>query len=236
MKTHGDLTAPCEGKSKENKECNSFDCSTRKSCSVLYGLGLRDSLKVTIDPDGKGGVHPFKVFCNMTEAGGLTQVGHDRTEYTTVKDWEGPCDYYAGLTYDNGVTIPQMVALIDISTSCKQYISWKCKSAAFDYAYDQNDPDAKSTYWKTRDGKGVKYFGGATPGTANCACGEDKSCFKPEKKCNCDTNDNVWREDAGYLTNSPDLPVKGFCAGDTAGPEEEGKYMVGPLTCTGEKT
>jgi len=28
-------------------------------------------------------------------------------------------------------------------------------------------------------------------------------------------NDQVWRSDEGYITNKPDLPVKGFCAGDT---------------------
>ena len=48
-----------------------------------------------------------------------------------------------------------------------------------------------------------------------CACGETGTCGEPGLRCNCDRNDDVWRSDEGYITNKHDLPVKGFCAGDT---------------------
>jgi hypothetical protein len=80
-----------------------------------------------------------------------------------VKDAESPCDYYAPLKYDNGVTVAQMAVLMHTSGSCKQYISWQCFSATFEYPFGK-EPDIKRTYWKTGDGKGVKYFGGGSPG------------------------------------------------------------------------
>ena len=59
------------------------------------------------------------------------------------------------------------------------------------------------------------YWGGASPDSVMCACGETSSCFKQNMPCNCDANDNVLREDSGYITNKPDLPVTAFYAGDT---------------------
>ena len=48
-----------------------------------------------------------------------------------------------------------------------------------------------------------------------CACWETRTCAKPDERCNCDTNDETRRMDAGDLTYKPDLPVKQFRAGDT---------------------
>lgn len=61
----------------------------------------------------------------------------------------------------------------------------------------------------------MQYWGGANADGRNCMCGETSSCFKPSKPCNCDANDNVLRQDAGYVTNKPDLPITAFYAGDT---------------------
>ncbi len=33
--------------------------------------------------------------------------------------------------------------------------------------------------------------------------------------CNCDVNDDVWRNDTGWITYTPDLPVASVEAGDT---------------------
>lgn len=49
----------------------------------------------------------------------------------------------------------------------------------------------------------------------NCACGMDDSCVKPGTKCNCDMNDDILREDSGYITDMIDLPITQFLAGDT---------------------
>ena len=59
------------------------------------------------------------------------------------------------------------------------------------------------------------YFGGAVPGSKSCACGMNSTCVKEDLVCNCDINDNQWRQDDGYLTFKDDLPVSAFVAGDT---------------------
>ena len=55
--------------------------------------------------------------------------------------------------------------------------------------------------------------------TVMCGCGETGSCGEAGLRCFCDKNDEEWRSDEGYITNRADLPVNGFCAGDT------GKYI-----------
>ena len=66
-----------------------------------------------------------------------------------------------------------------------------------------------------RDYDDMQYWGGADPFGTSCPCGETFSCFKPEDVCNCDANDNVLRQDSGYVTTDFDLPITGFFAGDT---------------------
>lgn len=61
----------------------------------------------------------------------------------------------------------------------------------------------------------ANYFGGGTPGSGNCACGETHSCFNTSLPCNCDENDEVWRVDEGFVTNKDELPIHSFYAGDT---------------------
>ena len=56
------------------------------------------------------------------------------------------------------------------------------------------------------------------PNVAICECSIDQSCgdiFGTEQLCNCDSNDDVIRNDSGFLRYKPDLPVTRFCAGDT---------------------
>ena len=66
-----------------------------------------------------------------------------------------------------------------------------------------------------RDQRHMNYWGGGDPDSSGCACDLDKSCVDPDFVCNCDKNDNVLREDSGYLTSKDDLPMFGFYAGDT---------------------
>ena len=42
-----------------------------------------------------------------------------------------------------------------------------------------------------------------------CACGMTNSCAdRSGEACHFDDNDGIWREDSGYLTDKPTLPVK----------------------------
>ena len=52
--------------------------------------------------------------------------------------------------------------------------------------------------------------------------------------CNCDKNDNVWRQDAGWLTDKDSLPVTAISVSDTQGSSEEAKVTLGLLICSGK--
>ena len=65
------------------------------------------------------------------------------------------------------------------------------------------------------------------------------SCADPSKRCNCDKNDAVWREDSGLLTDKTQLPVKQLRFGDTTkriGHDEKGYHTLGKLKCYGIAT
>ena len=83
----------------------------------------------------------------------------------------------------------------------------------------------------------MNYWGGAVVGSGKCACAMTNSCAGGGK-CNCDKNDNTWREDSGYLTDKNTLPVTelrlGDAEGDPAGSGvESGYHTLGKLRCWG---
>ena len=126
--------------------------------------------------------------------------------------YEGAGEFQMEINYN--VTLEEAFAIIDTSESCKQFISWKCKAALI------HNPNSEvegmiTTGWMNRTRQLADYFGGGSPGSGNCACGMTHSCVDPTVPCNCDMNDDVWREDSGYLTYKDDLPVLVFVAGDT---------------------
>ena len=84
----------------------------------------------------------------------------------------------------------------------------------------------------SRDGDNMTYWGGTTE-NGKCACGMNNTCANPKRGCNCDKNDNVWREDSGFLTNKTKLPVKQLRFGDTGDTNEQGYHTLGKLKCYG---
>jgi len=81
----------------------------------------------------------------------------------------------------------------------------------------------------------MNYWGGASPGSGEqiCACGMNNSCARTGSVCNCDKNDNAWREDSGLLTNKTHLPVKQLRFGDTELVTEKGYHTLGKFKCYG---
>ena len=70
---------------------------TPKSCSSLKsGRSGSSSGNYTIDPDGKGGVEPFSVYCDMSDKGGVgvTVISHDSESRTHVVHIPG-CVFYS---------------------------------------------------------------------------------------------------------------------------------------------
>ena len=51
--------------------------------------------------------------------------------------------------------------------------------------------------------------------------------------CNCEMNDEQWRQDYGWLTDKEDLPVTAISVSDTGGRSEEAHITLGKLTCWG---
>ena len=124
-----------------------------------------------------------------------------------VNGFESQGGFILKLEYNT--SLENVIALVENSLACRQFISWECYGASIKNAIGAN------TYWLDRFHEPRFYWGGASHEGENCACGENGTCFDPKTKCNCDANDEVLRKDEGYLEYKLDLPVTQFRAGDT---------------------
>ena len=182
-----------------------------------------------IDPDQSGGVTPFYVYCNMSDKNGVgvTVISHDSEAKTLVKGYASPGSYSRDVHYI-GASLAQLVSLIDQSGNCEQFIKYKCSGSML---FSNGSP---SGWWVSREGRDMYYWGGVAAGNSyTCACAMTKSCANPHYRCNCDINDNEWREDSGFLTNKSHLPVSQLRFGDTGGPGEYGYHTLGKMQCYG---
>ncbi|CAK8695706.1 unnamed protein product [Clavelina lepadiformis] len=129
------------------------------------------------------------------------------------------------------VTMEQIVALIQRSSECRQYIKYRCIGSIL----FEGGGYTQSATWLSRDGSHMKYWEGATSRrNFYCACGETESCVDSNKKCNCDSNSrDTETSDEGFLTDKDTLPVTGLQFGDAGDAGEYGWHTLGPLVCTG---
>ena len=204
-----------------------------KSCSEikLYSPQATSGSYV-IDPDGEGGYEPFTVHCDMTDKNGVgvTVVGHDSETRTLVNGYGPPGSYvrnvhYIGTGLTNG---PQLAGLLKMSANCEQFIKYECHGSAL---HSNGSPNG---WWVSRDLIQMTYWGGASPSDFyKCACGVTNSCADSSRGCNCDKNDDAWREDSGLLTEKSHLPVLQLKFGDTGGSSEKGYHTLGKLKCYG---
>ena len=155
---------------------------------------------------------------------GVTVIGHDSESRTLVKGYESAGSYKRKINYD--ISMEQIVAIMKQSKNCEQFIKYECYHSSF------------STYswWVSRQGSRMNYWGGAAVNSGKCACGMTNSCAGG-RKCNCDKNDEAWREDSGYLTDKNTLPVTELRHGDTTtyhgSVGESGYHTLGKLKCWG---
>ena len=177
-----------------------------------------------INPDGVGGVTPFTVFCDMSDKAGVgvTVISHDSETRTLVDGCEPRGCYSRDVTY-TGASLAQLASLTIVSSHCEQFIKYEC--------YDSLLLRRSYGWLVSRDGTNMTYWGGATPGSNKCACGMSNTCANPSYDCNCDKNDDVWREDSGLLTHKSDLPVSQLRFGDTGASSEKGYHTLGKLKC-----
>ncbi|PFX13711.1 Neurexin-4 [Stylophora pistillata] len=198
-------------------------CSDIKDCHPEAKTG-----SFLIDPDGEGGVEPFTVYCNMTEKHGVgvTVVSHDSEKRSLVDGFEGPGSYSRNVNY-NATSLLQLASLTASSAQYEQFIMYECYESVL-----LSFHGAMYGWWVSRDGELMKYWGGVDSVDYKCACGLTNSCADPNQGCNCDRNDQNWREDSGLLTDKSKLPVKQLRFGDT-GPGDMGYHTLGKMKCFG---
>ena len=200
------------------------------SCSdIKTHNGGKSSGTYMIDPDGKGGVTPFNVYCDMSGKGGVgvTVISHDserRTHVGNIPGCRGPGCYSKDVRY-TGVSTTQLAALTRVSQNCEQFIKFECNN---EVAFIEEN----YAWWVSRDGTQKNYWGGATGSDKMCACGVINSCSNG-KKCNCHNSGSGWREDSGLLTDKSALPVTQIILGDLNHITEEGYHTLGKLKCYG---
>ncbi|KAL9989349.1 hypothetical protein ACROYT_G003890 [Oculina patagonica] len=223
-----------------------FRCACRPgfagaNCSVLIKfcsdlkkhVPTAESGVYVIDPDGEGGLPPlYDVTCDMTDKNGVgvTVISHDSEKRTLVDGFEDPGSYSRSIQY-KGANFSQLASLANVSLHCEQFIKYECKGSVI---FSNNN----HAWWVSRDSAEMKYWGGAETGSGKCACGMNNSCEDEQLACNCDMNDNVWREDSGLLTDKAHLPVKQLRFGDTGYDrikrfQEEGYHTLGKFKCYG---
>ncbi|CAH1773844.1 unnamed protein product [Owenia fusiformis] len=235
----GDRTKECEGNSTETQDCHTYDCEPyARTCSELMERGLLESRLAEVDPDGEESSYgPIFVYCDleMMDGVGVMVLHHNQEEKMEVQGYEGPGEYEQDLDY--GLEMSDVIALVDRSEYCRQYVKWECYNAAITSPYDV---ESKNTFWSNRKNIQKYYWGGADVDSKACACYMNESCARstelpdpPPTVCNCDANDNVWRSDEGYIEHKKDLPVHTIFAGETGELPEKGNISVGPLECHG---
>ena len=196
---------------------------TVTSCSVIKKYVSIVSGNYVIDPDGEGGLAPFTVFCDMTDKSGVgvTVISHDSESRTHVDGCEDKGCYSRDIHY-TGASLSQLASLTRVSSQCEQFIKYECYHSII----------SAHAWWVSRDSAEMNYWGGGSP-RLKCACRLTISCAHHRRSCNCDSNDYVWREDSGLLTDKTKLPVKQLRIGDTYG-RKQGYYTLGKLKCFGD--
>ncbi|XP_058644606.1 contactin-associated protein-like 4 isoform X4 [Onychostoma macrolepis] len=180
-----------------------------------------------IDVDGSGPIKPQLIYCNMSDKAWMV-IQHNNTELTKLKASSGINQHLAHFNYS--ADAEQIQAIITQAEYCEQELSYHCKKSRL-----LNTPDGTPfSWWLGRSGEAHMYWGGAVPGSQQCACGLQENCVHPEHFCNCDADSKEWSNDSGLLSHKEHLPVRVLAVGDINRSGSEAAYRVGPLQCYGD--
>ncbi|CAI5640491.1 unnamed protein product [Oreochromis niloticus] len=184
-----------------------------------------------IDVDGSGPIKPQLVYCNMTEETTWMVLLHNNTELTRVRP--SPAVSQHSVHFDYSTQEEQLLAAISQSEHCEQELSYHCRKSRLLNTLE----GSPFSWWLGGPGQGrvQTYWGGAHPGSQQCACGLQGDCVDLQHYCNCDADRLEWTEDSGLLTHKDTLPVRSLVLGDIQRPGSEAAYRVGPLRCHGDK-
>uniref|UniRef100_H3CRA8 Contactin associated protein like 3 n=1 Tax=Tetraodon nigroviridis TaxID=99883 RepID=H3CRA8_TETNG len=218
----------CSGSGYSGATCHSS--AYERSCEAYKHAGGTSGL-FYIDVDGSGPIRPQLVYCNMTEENTWMEIQHNNTELTRLRPTPGRNQL--SLHFDFFTEEEQLTAAISQSEHCEQELSYRCRKSRL-----LNTPEGSPFSWwlgGRSPGRLRSYWGGAQPGSQQCACGLRGDCVDPQHYCNCDADRTEWAEDSGLLTHKESLPVRSLVLGDIWRPESEAAYRVGPLRCHGDK-
>ena len=95
---------------------------------------------------------------------GVTEIGHDSESRTHVSGYEAPGAYKRNITYD--LKMKQVVAIIHQSQWCEQFIKYECQGSLITWFGLE-----MFTWWVSRQGSKMNYWGGAEVNSGKCACG-----------------------------------------------------------------
>ncbi|XP_065120265.1 contactin-associated protein-like 5 isoform X2 [Paramisgurnus dabryanus] len=180
-----------------------------------------------VDVDGSGPIKPQLIYCNMSDTVWMV-IQHNNTELTKLRSSSEMNQHLAHFNYS--ADAEQIQAIISQAQYCEQELSYHCKKSRL-----LNTPDGSPfTWWIGRSGEAHMYWGGAVPGSQQCACGLQDNCVYPEHFCNCDADSKDWSNDSGVLAHKDHLPVLALAVGDVSRPDSEAAYKVGPLQCSGD--
>ncbi|PFX21238.1 Contactin-associated protein-like 2 [Stylophora pistillata] len=236
---------PCKNGGKCSQDWERFHCDCtytqfegdkcevskyRPTCEFYRSLGLKKSVLCLLDSQGDG--KTYTAFCNITSERKRTYtvITHDKMKKIRVGNtfYRMSSYYKHHVTYSDSIEMEQITQLIERSKECRQHIRFHCFTSKL-----LNTPRGPShAFWLSRNDSKQEYWGGAEPGSKKCACGSKKppSCVGPGKMCNCDSKDNHWRVDEGYLTDKSSLPVRGLLFHQKS---EKSDFSLGPLECWG---
>merc|ERR1711934_1066555 len=210
---------------------------TLRSCYEYSQFGLKTNGPYLIDPDGGLiGQEPFQVYCNFNT--GATEVMHDTEVLTDVEHCHDPGCYQKNITYINGLTqegvsMYQIVSLIQLAAYCEQEIRYDCTLAPL------TDEDVNYAFWEDRQGETNVYYTGSDYGIHVCDChNEDGGCMEEEtmhNTCNCDAKLPIPLTDTGTITNMTALPVMKLFFGGLNYDLQSAAYQLGRLKCYGDK-
>ncbi|XP_038046312.1 uncharacterized protein LOC119720630 [Patiria miniata] len=203
-----------------------------RNCEELRLNGRQRDDYYRIDPDGDGPLAGFRVWCNFKSDKAFTVIDNDMHDVDILvsisndRNYEAPGAYTKKLAYE-APSMEHMVALINTSEVCRQYIWYKCRLAAIWKG------DIQVTWLLSRNKEKMPNWGGAPSGWKGCECSIDNDCAGGGR-CNCDRDvENVVRYDEGYLTDAAQLPVTAIQIGDIGDETERARFNIDPLECKG---
>nr|XP_061791038.1 contactin-associated protein-like 4 [Nerophis lumbriciformis] len=200
-----------------------------QSCEAYKHKG-RTSGHYYVDVDGSGPIKAQLIYCNMTDRAWMV-IKHNNTDLTTLQSSTERKQHLAHFRYASEEE--QLAVILRQSEHCEQELSYFCRNSRL-----LNKPDSMSLSWwfgGQAPGQIQTHWGGALPGSHQCACGLNNNCLDPNVQCNCDAYNEQWTNDSGLLTHKETLPVRSLVLGGIE-PDSEAAYKVGPLQCHGDKS